>query len=856
MSLGIANTPLINYLFYSQSTTVAGSSNEPCVPILSVADAGNGQLLITTSDTSTLSAGIAITITSTTSYDGNYSVISLTPTTFNVSGSFVADETGCWELASNMSGANIGDPLDLGKLYFYDDENKLIFQNTYKDRALTDPYPNPIILDGVGSVPPIYLIDKAYYIEIYDKFNNLVATLDNYLPSAGGDTPPTASSSLDNLLPVYGFDIEINENIYTTESVPNIYPEGTPITYGWKWFIATTQTDALNTYEYVELGNSGLIGNPKNAILISSTNNTGGQTSNFIGSPIGTYNMFQGQQIAFSIYTRLISGVSDTLTVHLIRTKNGVFETPIQVGSLNISVTQSQEVITFTVPELTATDYDYGDLMYLVIYLPLNEDFQHEFTGTWAQLSETGDISITETPASTSLFKQWGGDGSSDQILNNPQYEKRGLPTALGAAGLVTLPMTGSISFGSASDRSSYAVSMEGQPPSDDGFELIRDKIIGNTQTNRLIDNLRAQGVIQSRLTFIADNNDTDTVSVKLGIGAAPNSSWQSLNPAVISVTKPVDEFEYKLEARTRGNGVVRFTFVDAFEASTVAYNTTYQPSNVPVYQVLPTPGPIISWIGASSFIAQNSPTEKNYFVPWVKTSVINPGSVSEQAIADVSFGLNCFHSHIINKKIDPGAELVRRDFRRSGSIYECFINGSRVVDDFGDQTTNEIQGGFLAYNDISSNPNPQELQPPRVINFGTLVGETERDGALSTLTVSLDTGDNADVVAAKVMNAVNTSFEYQLQVLAIPSNGLIVEISNSSTDFNLIYYDISQPKPVNPSSIREAIFVEYSPAFTLVQIAQATADAIQNGVIGVPLATDLALPFGIASGLKYDMFL
>ena len=146
--LGLTNTPLINYFFYKQATIISGNTEIICHPFTAVADAGNGQIVFTTTDTSTLSVGTAITIAATTNYDGNYSIISFTSTTFNVSGIFVATEVGTWELASNITGASVGDPLDFGLITFYDNDDQITLQDTYQDRALTVLNTNPLILVG------------------------------------------------------------------------------------------------------------------------------------------------------------------------------------------------------------------------------------------------------------------------------------------------------------------------------------------------------------------------------------------------------------------------------------------------------------------------------------------------------------------------------------------------------------------------------------------------------------------------------------------------------------------------------------------------------------------------------------
>ena len=86
MMKGIPNTPFINNYRYKQTTTMAQNPPPDCFPFLSIADGGNGQLVITTTTTTNLSLGVAITISSTTNYNGNYTVLSTTATTFNVSG--------------------------------------------------------------------------------------------------------------------------------------------------------------------------------------------------------------------------------------------------------------------------------------------------------------------------------------------------------------------------------------------------------------------------------------------------------------------------------------------------------------------------------------------------------------------------------------------------------------------------------------------------------------------------------------------------------------------------------------------------------------------------------------------------
>lgn len=65
--------------------------------ISSVADAGGGQLTITTSAAHGLSDNDRVNITGTTNYDGAYTITNTTGTTFEITATWVATETGSWD---------------------------------------------------------------------------------------------------------------------------------------------------------------------------------------------------------------------------------------------------------------------------------------------------------------------------------------------------------------------------------------------------------------------------------------------------------------------------------------------------------------------------------------------------------------------------------------------------------------------------------------------------------------------------------------------------------------------------------------------------------------------------------------
>ena len=791
---GLANTPLINYFFYKQSTTASSSTDTTTFPILSIADGGNGQLVITTDDTSLLTAGVAITIEGTPSYNGNYTVLSLTPTTFNVSGVFGLSETGTWKLALNITGAQVGDPLDFGKVFFFDNTDKVTPLSTFSDRALTIPNTNPIVLDAVGSSPPIYLQDKPYFIRIIDKFNNLVATLDNYLPP-GGRSTGTLEVPLGNLIGNYGFDTRINENIFSEVSVGA--NSTSAVSAGWFWEIATTEADPQNTYEYIELGNSNLPGNPKNELLLKSTNNTAGQTVNNLYTVIGDYNKFQGQELTLAIFTRLQSGSPGTIPVSLVRLKNGVPQTAIPLGDINIATLRTQEFLTFTPPDLTTSAFDNDDEMRLVFGLPLNMDFQYAFTGVWLQLGPLDGVAISEDAGSQDAAKEFFGR-SFRPLQADPQYPNRGLPIGIGLGEATVLNQTGAIfqALTANPDNFNFAVSMGTKGQDSPSVELIRNKVIKNTQTNRLIDFLRDNNFTQSRLTFLASHL-LNVVSVELGIGAVENSTWNSLAAPRITLTQANPAFDdFKISADCNGDGEVLLTFADNFNAATNPYNPSY---GAPINDTLfdpgnPPSGPIIVWIGGASFT--NFTTHRNVFNLWVGATVISNGSVSEPAQVRVSLPTNT-STHFLrfaDSAVTPN--VLGYGLEAGWFTYQGADDASRIFDTV---TSPSFGVGYLGYNDIANNPATQGFNPPRVIRFGSAASPSNAPtGLISTADIPTPNGATSEQLCASMVATLNTSFKYEITIASTPNNGDIVEISNATTDFNLIYYDLAQSKPVN----------------------------------------------------------
>lgn len=73
-----------------------------------------------------------------------------------------------------------GNTLAGAKLYFYD-AGTTNLKNVFADVFLSTVLPNPVIADGSGRFPEIYLDDSLYKIKLTDSNDNLLYTTDNYI---------------------------------------------------------------------------------------------------------------------------------------------------------------------------------------------------------------------------------------------------------------------------------------------------------------------------------------------------------------------------------------------------------------------------------------------------------------------------------------------------------------------------------------------------------------------------------------------------------------------------------------------------------------------------------------------------
>jgi hypothetical protein len=104
---------------------------------------------------------------------------------------------GSISLSLSQQFDELGEPLNGGLLQFYA-AGTTTPQSAYQDVALTLPWPNPIVLDSAGRVPPFYLADGQIKIVLKNAAGVVQVSADNLLvigASSGSGSPPTVDAT-------------------------------------------------------------------------------------------------------------------------------------------------------------------------------------------------------------------------------------------------------------------------------------------------------------------------------------------------------------------------------------------------------------------------------------------------------------------------------------------------------------------------------------------------------------------------------------------------------------------------------------------------------------------------------------
>jgi hypothetical protein len=105
--------------------------------------------------------------------------------------------SGSISLSLSQQFDEFGEPLNGGQLYFFAAGTSTP-QSAYQDTSLTIPYPNPIVLDAAGRVPPFYLADGQIKIRLTNAAGVTQVAADNLLvigASSGSGSAPSVDAT-------------------------------------------------------------------------------------------------------------------------------------------------------------------------------------------------------------------------------------------------------------------------------------------------------------------------------------------------------------------------------------------------------------------------------------------------------------------------------------------------------------------------------------------------------------------------------------------------------------------------------------------------------------------------------------
>jgi hypothetical protein len=226
-----------------------------------------------------------------------------------------------------------GDILSGGKLFFYD-SGTAVLKNTFSDPDGTTANTNPVILDGAGRTPNIFL-DGAYKLIIKDADDVQIEERDPVLASDS----TTKGFGAWNAVTTYSInDIVRASNNFLYKSLANSNQNNEPSATAAKW-TQTQLLDRYNVHETYIIGDVVIdsIGDIYRSLANSNTGNTPSS------SPTDWSNTASGAFGAENILTTGTLGAGATTVTSLAATTGDFSQ---RLNALSLNVTHTSGVLT------------------------------------------------------------------------------------------------------------------------------------------------------------------------------------------------------------------------------------------------------------------------------------------------------------------------------------------------------------------------------------------------------------------------------------------------------------------------------------------------------------------------------
>ena len=320
------------------------------------------------------------------------------------------------------TGANAGKLADGATIGFYSAADHSSKLDIFKDSKGLVPWDqNPIILPQ-GWAPPIYMQNLLYYIEIKDKYGNLIESIDDYTPNSvsGGGGDPAKQDA--NILSNGQFSYPIN---FSLEGDGKIGAKNVSVAYGWS-FVQDVLTTTTNIATFQSVATSSLPANPTNMLVIESQNPSATESRKDISQIIGTVNSYENDFLTFSL--NAIDLASTAGSIEIILHKNygngGSEEEFISLTTINLTPSNSNYVYQAQLPSNASKTIGDGNYLEILYRLPLKTTCKIGVTNILILLGKVASPEMPEVGFSQymsqivgemfqSTIKYNGGEGSN-----------------------------------------------------------------------------------------------------------------------------------------------------------------------------------------------------------------------------------------------------------------------------------------------------------------------------------------------------------------------------------------------------------------------------------------------------------
>jgi hypothetical protein len=316
------------------------------------------------------------------------------------------------------TGNNAGKLADGAEISFFENDDHTKKLDTFKDAEGQVVNDNPITLPD-GSYPPIYMQNKLYYIEIHDKYGNLILSIDDYVPngngSGGGGGGVTKQDA--NIIANAQFNYPLNFSLKGDNSVNG---EDTPIAYSWH-FNQDTKTTTKNLVTFNALTNAGFEANPQFQFQLESQSPDSGETIKDLRQVIGTVDNYQTEFLTVAIDAINLSSVAASIEVIINKNYGTNGSSPESITVANFTLTSANQVYTqqFQLPTNTGKTIGFNNYLEISFRFPLKTTCKIGITNILLLPGQVAKPVITEIGYSDYAAKIAGGIFASTLAYND-----------------------------------------------------------------------------------------------------------------------------------------------------------------------------------------------------------------------------------------------------------------------------------------------------------------------------------------------------------------------------------------------------------------------------------------------------